>query len=154
MDERLRLITTTLDYDDLGEADLVIEAVFEEMDLKKQVMVTLDQVCKRDAILTTNTSSLDVDAIASATARPDRVMGTHFFSPAHVMRLMENVRGAKTSKQTIATVMTLAKTLGKVGALVGVCDGFVGNRMLYAYMRQANFLLEEGALPQQVDKVR
>ena len=152
MDERMRLITTTLDYDDLGEADLVIEAVFEEMDLKKQVMVTLDQVCKQDAILTTNTSTLDVDAIASATARPDRVMGTHFFSPAHVMRLMENVRGAKTSKQTIATVMKLAKTLGKVGALVDVCDGFVGNRMLFAYTRQANFLLEEGALPQQVDK--
>ncbi|MFQ5935687.1 MAG: 3-hydroxyacyl-CoA dehydrogenase NAD-binding domain-containing protein, partial [Acidiferrobacterales bacterium] len=153
MDTRMSLINSTLDYADIAEADIAIEAVFEDMDLKKEVFRALDRVCKADAILATNTSTLDVNEIAAATSRPDKVMGTHFFSPANVMRLMENVRGEQTSKETIAAVMQLAKVLGKVGVLVGVCDGFVGNRMYHGYTRQANFLLEEGALPQQVDKV-
>ena len=152
MDARLARITPTLDDDALREADVVIEAVFEEMPLKKEVFARLDRVCKREAILATNTSTLDVNEIAASTSRPEQVIGTHFFSPANVMKLMENVRGERTSAQTIATIMKLSKTLGKVGALVGVCDGFVGNRMLYAYRRQADFLLEEGALPAQVDK--
>ena len=120
---------------------------------RRRVFGKLDAACKPEAILASNTSTLDVDEIASATGRPGQVIGTHFFSPANVMKLMENVRGAQTSPQTIATIMTLSKTLGKVGVLVGICDGFVGNRMLYAYRRQADFLLEEGALPQQIDKV-
>lgn len=153
MDARLARITPTLDDADLGAADVVIEAVFEELPLKKDVFARLDRVCKPEAILATNTSTLDVDAIAAATSRPEQVVGTHFFSPAHVMKLMENVRGARTAPETVATVMRLAKTLGKVGVLVGVCDGFVGNRMLYAYRRQADFLLEEGALPEQIDRV-
>ena len=153
MDTRLGLISTTVNYEDLGNADVVIEAVFEEMGLKKKIFGTLDTVCKPDAILASNTSTLDVDEIASATSRPEKVIGTHFFSPANVMKLMENVRGAQSSPQTIATIMKLSKTIGKIGVLVGVCDGFVGNRMLYAYRRQADFLLEEGALPQQIDKV-
>ena len=153
MDARLARITPTLDYADLAGADVVIEAVFEEMPLKKEVFARLDRVCRPDTILATNTSTLDVDALAAATSRPERVVGTHFFSPAHVMTLVENVRGARTSPETVATVMKLSKTLGKVGVLVGVCDGFVGNRMLYAYRRQADFLLEEGALPPQIDRV-
>ena len=153
MDRRLGLISTTLDYDDLGDADVVIEAVFEEMELKKKVFGKLDAACKPEAILASNTSTLNVDEIASATSRPDRVIGTHFFSPANVMKLMENVRGAQTSAETIATIMKLSKALGKVGVLVGICDGFVGNRMLYAYRRQADFLLEEGAFPTQIDLV-
>ena len=153
MDARLARITPTLDYADLAGADVVIEAVFEEMPLKKEVFARLDRVCRPDAILATNTSTLDVDALAAATSRPERVVGTHFFSPTHVMTLVENVRGARTSPETVATVMKLSKTLGKVGVLVGVCDGFVGNRMLYAYRRQADFLLEEGALPPQIDRV-
>ena len=153
MDARLARISPTLDDADLGAADVVIEAVFEELPLKKEVFVRLDRVCKPEAILATNTSTLDVDAIAAATSRPEQVIGTHFFSPANVMKLMENVRGARTSPVTIATVMKLSKKLGKVGVLVGVCDGFVGNRMLYAYRRQADFLLEEGALPEQIDRV-
>ncbi|MCY4030186.1 MAG: 3-hydroxyacyl-CoA dehydrogenase NAD-binding domain-containing protein [Acidobacteria bacterium] len=152
MDARMARITPTLSDADLGAADVVIEAVFEEMPLKKEVFARLDRVCKADAILATNTSTLDVNEIAASTSRPEQVIGTHFFSPANVMRLVENVRGERTSAQTIATVMKLSKTLGKIGALVGVCDGFVGNRMLYAYRRQADFLLEEGALPAQVDK--
>ena len=152
MDERMALITPTTNYDDVQNADVVVEAVFEDMDVKRHVFETLDTVCKSDAILATNTSTLDVNEIATATKRPERVIGTHFFSPANVMRLMENVRGAATSPETIATVMQLSKRLGKVGVLVGVCDGFVGNRMLYAYRRQADFLLEEGALPAQIDK--
>ena len=153
MDERLGLISTTLSYEDLGDADVVIEAVFEEMGLKKEVFGKLDAACKPEAILASNTSTLDVDEIASATSRPDKVIGTHFFSPANVMKLMENVRGAQSSPETIATIMKLSKAIGKVGVLVGVCDGFVGNRMLYAYRRQADFLLEEGALPRQIDTV-
>jgi 3-hydroxyacyl-CoA dehydrogenase len=153
MDQRLGLISTTVDYADLAHVDVVIEAVFEEMGLKKEVFGQLDAVCKPEAILASNTSTLDVDEIASATRRPGQVIGTHFFSPANVMKLMENVRGAETSPETIATIMKLSKAIGKVGVLVGVCDGFVGNRMLYAYRRQADFLLEEGALPGQIDKV-
>ena len=153
MQARLDRITPTLDLNDLSDADVVIEAVFEEMDLKRQVFGDLDRICRADAILATNTSTLDVNEIAAATSRPERVIGTHFFSPANVMKLMENVRGRETSAETIATVMQLSKRLGKVGVLVGVCDGFVGNRMLYAYRRQAEFLLEEGALPAQVDRV-
>ncbi|HEX7007332.1 MAG TPA: 3-hydroxyacyl-CoA dehydrogenase NAD-binding domain-containing protein, partial [Alphaproteobacteria bacterium] len=151
-DRRLALITGTIDYADLRDADLVVEAVFEDMAVKKEVFGKLDKICKPDAILATNTSTLDVDEIARATSRPDKVMGMHFFSPANIMKLLENVRGKATSKETIATVMALSKTLGKTAVLVGVCDGFVGNRMLYAYRRQAEALLEEGALPQQVDK--
>ncbi|MHA1154368.1 MAG: 3-hydroxyacyl-CoA dehydrogenase NAD-binding domain-containing protein [Alphaproteobacteria bacterium] len=153
MDGRMFLIGGATDYAQLKDADIVIEAVFEDMDLKKRVFAELDTACKPGAILATNTSTLDVNEIAAGTSRPKTVIGTHFFSPANVMRLMENVRGDKTSPETIASVMALTKRLGKVGALVGVCDGFVGNRMLNAYARQANFLLEEGALPQQVDKV-
>ena len=153
MDTRLGLISTTVDYGDLAKADVVIEAVFEELGLKKDVFGKLDAVCKPGAILASNTSTLDVNEIASATNRPGQVIGTHFFSPANVMKLMENVRGTQTSPHTIATIMKLSKALGKVGVLVGVCDGFVGNRMLYAYRRQADFLLEEGALPQQIDTV-
>ncbi|MFQ5763467.1 MAG: 3-hydroxyacyl-CoA dehydrogenase NAD-binding domain-containing protein [Rhodospirillales bacterium] len=150
---RMDLIRGTTDYADIADADIVIEAVFEEMAVKKKVFGTLDAICKPDAILATNTSTLDVDEIADATKRPDKVIGTHFFSPANVMRLMENVRGARTSPETIATVMALSKRIGKVGVLVGICDGFVGNRMYHHYTRQANFLLEEGALPDQVDRV-
>ncbi|MEC9368717.1 MAG: 3-hydroxyacyl-CoA dehydrogenase NAD-binding domain-containing protein [Pseudomonadota bacterium] len=153
MNARLKLIDVSTDYADIAGADIVIEAVFEDMDLKKKIFSKLDQVCRKDAILATNTSSLDVDEIASATKRPQDVIGTHFFSPANVMKLMENVRGEKTAPDVIATVMKLSKDLEKVGVMVGVCDGFVGNRMLYAYRGQADFLLEQGALPQQVDKV-
>ena len=153
MNKRLDLIKGTMSYDDLKDVDIVIEAVFEEMDIKKEVFRKLDAVCKPGAILATNTSTLDVDAIAAVTKRPESVIGTHFFSPANVMRLLENVSGNKTSKEVIATVMALSKTIGKIGVLVGVCDGFVGNRMLYAYTRQANALVLEGALPQEVDKV-
>ena len=152
MNKCLKLIEGSTDIADIKDADIVIEAVFEDMDLKKEIFARLDAVCKPGAILATNTSTLDVDRIAAATKRPDSVIGTHFFSPANIMRLMENVRGAETSPQTIATVMALARRLGKVGALVSNCDGFVGNRMYHHYTRQASFLLEEGAGPGQVDK--
>jgi len=145
--------TGTIDYADLADADIVIEAVFEDMEIKKQVFGKLDAVCKPGAILATNTSSLDVNEIAAATDRPADVVGTHFFSPANIMKLMENVRGKATAPDVQATVMKLSKDIGKVGVMVGVCDGFVGNRMLYAYRSQAEFLLEEGALPEQVDRV-
>ena len=151
MAARLGRLQGTLEASELSDADIVIEAAFESMDVKKEVFRRLDEICKDDAILATNTSTLDVNEIADATKRPENVIGTHFFSPAHIMKLMENVRGEKTSKETVATVMKLSKRLGKVGVVVGVCDGFVGNRMLYAYRRQADFLLEEGALPHQVD---
>lgn len=151
VERRMGLITGTTEASRLGRADIAIEAVFENLEVKRDVFRKLDAICKEGATLTTNTSSLDVNEIAAATSRPESVMGTHFFSPANVMKLMENVRGGKTSKETIATVLKLAKRLDKVGVLVGVCDGFVGNRMLYAYRRQADFLLEEGALPHEVD---
>jgi 3-hydroxyacyl-CoA dehydrogenase len=153
MDARMDLIRGTLDLPAVRDADIVIEAVFEEMDIKKTVFRELDRLCKPGAILATNTSTLDVDEIAAATRRPADVIGTHFFSPANVMRLLEVVRGKASAKDVIATTMKLGRTLGKVPVLVGVCDGFVGNRMLARYFKQAEFLVEEGALPQQVDKV-
>ena len=152
MDKRMALIRGSTSYDDLKSADIVIEAVFENLDLKKQIFGKLDRVAKAGAVLATNTSTLDVDAIATATSRPQDVVGTHFFSPANVMKLLENVRGARTSDETAQTAMELARRINKVGVMVGVCDGFVGNRMLYAYTRQASFLVEEGASPEQVDK--
>ncbi len=153
MDERMALITGVVGQGALADADLVIEAVFEEIDLKKEVFGMLDKVCKPGAILATNTSTLDVNAIAAATSRPDHVVGMHFFSPANVMRLVEIVRGDKTSPEVLATAMAVAKRINKIGVVVGVCDGFVGNRMLHCYLREAHFLVEEGASPQQVDKV-
>jgi 3-hydroxyacyl-CoA dehydrogenase len=151
-EKRLSLIAGTTDFSRLSSADIVIEAVFEDMAVKKNVFRQLDGIAREGAILATNTSSLDVDEIASSTSRPASVIGTHFFSPANVMKLLECVRGAETSKETIASVFELAKRLDKVAVLVGVCDGFVGNRMLYAYRRQADFLLEDGALPHEVDQ--
>ncbi len=153
MDKRMALLTGATDMRAIGDADIVIEAVFEEMSVKKEIFAKIDAIAKPGAILATNTSTLDVDEIAAVTKRPEGVVGTHFFSPANVMRLLENVRGAKSSPETIASVMKLGKTINKVAVLVGVCDGFVGNRMLHQYGREANFLIEEGALPQQVDKV-
>lgn len=135
----------------IGDADLVIEAVFEDMDIKRRVFDDLDRRAKPSAILASNTSTLDLDAIAAFTGRPDRVVGLHFFSPANIMKLLEVVRGAKTSVETLAAAMQFAKTIGKIGVVSGVCDGFIGNRMFEEYLRQAYFLLEEGALPQQVD---
>ncbi|MEC7739567.1 MAG: 3-hydroxyacyl-CoA dehydrogenase NAD-binding domain-containing protein [Gemmatimonadota bacterium] len=150
---RLALIEPTLEFERVSAADVVIEAVFEEMELKKKIFTRLDGLCKADAILATNTSSLDVNTIAAVTGRPEQVVGTHFFSPANVMRLVEIVRGDHTSHEVLATTLTLSKQLGKVGVVVGVCDSFAANRMLYPYSRQAQFLIEEGALPEQVDKV-
>ncbi|HEV2963730.1 MAG TPA: 3-hydroxyacyl-CoA dehydrogenase NAD-binding domain-containing protein [Candidatus Angelobacter sp.] len=152
MDERLKLIKPTLSYDDFGQVDMVIEAVFEGMALKKQVFGELDRVCKQGAILASNTSTLNVDEIASATKRPEAVIGTHFFSPANVMRLLEIVRGKASSKEVIATCMQLSKKIGKIGVLVGNCRGFVGNRMFGPYRREAQFLVEEGASVEAVDK--
>jgi 3-hydroxyacyl-CoA dehydrogenase len=151
-DERFKRITPTLSYDDFAKADLVIEAVFEGMALKKEVFKELDRVCKPGAILASNTSTLNIDEIASATSRPASVIGTHFFSPANVMRLLEIVRGKATSKEVIATCMQLSKALGKIGVLVGNCRGFVGNRMFGPYRREAQFLVEEGASVAAVDK--
>ena len=153
VEQRMALIQPTLSYDDLGDVDLVIEAVFENMDVKEAVFSELDRVCKPGAILATNTSTLDVDRIASFTGRPEDVMGMHFFSPANVMKLLENVRGEKTSDEVIATVMDLSRRIGKVGVLVRVCHGFVGNRMLHRRQAEAVQLVNEGASPQQVDKV-
>ncbi|MES1941248.1 NAD-binding 3-hydroxyacyl-CoA dehydrogenase [Salinisphaera sp. T5B8] len=149
----MSLISTTLSYDDLSDVDLVIEAVFENMKVKKQVFGELDRVCKDGAILATNTSTLDVNEIAQSTKRPEDVIGMHFFSPANVMKLLENVRGEATSDEVIATVMNLSKRIGKVGVLVGVCNGFVGNRILHKRQAQAVKLVNEGATPSQVDKV-
>jgi len=151
-DKALGLISTTTRYEDIAQADIVIEAVFEEMSVKHEVFGALDRVMKPGAILATNTSTLDIDGIASSTKRPEDVIGTHFFSPANVMKLQENVRGAKSSAQTIASVMALAKTLGKVPVLAGNCHGFIGNRILYVYGRECDFMLEEGATPWQVDR--
>jgi 3-hydroxyacyl-CoA dehydrogenase len=151
MSERMALITPQLGYDGFEEADIITEAVFEGMELKKQVFGELDRVAKPGAILASNTSTLSIDEIASATSRPEFVIGHHYFSPANVMRLLEIVRGKATSKEVIATSMALSKRLKKVGALVGNCYGFVGNRMLHQYGREAQFLVEEGAEPQDVD---
>jgi 3-hydroxyacyl-CoA dehydrogenase len=153
MDRALSLIGATTDYADLGDVDLVVEAVFEKMELKKEIFARLDQTTPRHAILGSNTSSLNIDEIASATSRPDKVIGVHFFSPANVMKLLENVRGAASSHETIATVMALGKQLGKVPVLAGNCDGFIGNRMLQYYTGEAEFMLEEGATPEQIDRV-
>ena len=151
VEQRMALIKPTLAYADIGGADIVIEAVFEELGVKETVFKKLDEVMKPGAILASNTSTLDLDKIAGFTRRPQDVIGTHFFSPANVMRLLEVVRGAKTGKDVLATTMKLAKTIKKIGVVSGVCDGFIGNRMVEQYIRQAMFLLEEGALPQQVD---
>lgn len=152
VDEKLALIQPTLTYDGFANVDLVVEAVFEGMSVKQEVFRELDRVCKPGAILASNTSTLNIDEIASATMRPASVIGTHFFSPANVMRLLEIVRGKQTGKEIIATCMQLAKKIGKVGVLVGNCRGFVGNRMFHPYMREAMFLVEEGASIEAVDK--
>jgi 3-hydroxyacyl-CoA dehydrogenase len=151
VDERLKLIQPTLSYDSFRNADLVIEAVFEGMTLKKEVFAELDRVSKPGAILASNTSTLNIDEIASSTARPQSVIGTHFFSPANVMRLVEIVRGKASSREVIATCMQLSKKIGKIGVLVGNCRGFVGNRMFHPYVRESVFLLEEGANVESVD---
>ncbi len=151
-EQRMALLTTTLSYDDIGSADLVIEAVFEEMGVKEAVFKKLDEVMKPGAILASNTSTLDVNKIASFTKRPEDVVGMHFFSPANVMKLLEVIRGAKTSKDVLATVMALGKKIKKTSVVSGVCDGFIGNRMIEQYSRQAGFLIEEGCTPAQVDK--
>ena len=140
-----------LGYEGFDEADIIIEAVFESMDLKKQIFAEIDKIAKPECVLATNTSTLDIDEIAGATGRPEMVIGLHFFSPAHVMRLLEIVRGKATSATVVATVLALAKTLRKVGVLVGNGYGFVGNRMMFPYMREAQLLVEEGATPAQVD---
>jgi 3-hydroxyacyl-CoA dehydrogenase len=152
VDERLELITPVFNYDAFSRVDMVIEAVFEGMALKKTVFTDLDRICRKEAILATNTSTLDIDEIAGSTSRPEAVIGTHFFSPANVMRLLEIVRGKKSSKEVIATCMQLSKKLGKIGVLVGNCRGFVGNRMFGPYRREAQFLIEEGAEVEAVDK--
>ena len=151
-DQRVGLIRGTLSYDDIKNADIVIEAVFEEMGIKEKVFRKLDLVMKPGAILASNTSTLDVNKIAGFTGRPQDVIGTHFFSPANVMRLLEIVRGAKTGKDVLATTLALAKKIKKIGVVSGVCDGFIGNRMIEQYGRQAGFLLDEGCLPEQVDR--
>ncbi|MDB5840618.1 MAG: 3-hydroxyacyl-CoA dehydrogenase, partial [Herminiimonas sp.] len=151
-EQRVGLISGTLSYEEIGQADIVVEAVFEDMGVKETVFRKLDEVMKPGAILASNTSTLDVDKIAGFTKRPQDVIGTHFFSPANVMRLLEIVRGAKTGKDVLATTMALSKKIKKTGVVSGVCDGFIGNRMIEQYSRQAGFLLEEGCTPEQVDK--
>jgi 3-hydroxyacyl-CoA dehydrogenase len=153
VDKRMALITGSTSFQDVADADIVIEAVFEEMPLKKEVFARLDGIARADAVLATNTSTLDVDQIASATRRPESVVGMHFFSPANVMRLLEVVRGQKSAKDVVATAMAVGRQIGKVSVCVGVCDGFVGNRMLHQRGREAEKLILEGALPHQVDKV-
>ena len=153
VDERLKLIQPTLSHDGFERVDIVVEAVFEAMALKKEIFGQINRVCKAGAILASNTSTLNIDEIASSTSRPESVIGTHFFSPANIMRLLEIVRGKKTSKEVIATTMQLAKRLGKIGVLVGNCRGFVGNRMFHPYVRESVFLVEEGASVEAVDQV-
>jgi len=151
-DKRIKQITGTLSYDDLKNADLIIEAVFEDLQVKQQVFEKLDQVAKHGAILASNTSTLDVNKIAEFTQRPQDVIGLHFFSPANVSKLLEIVRGAHSAKDVVATSMAVSKQIKKVGVISGVCDGFIGNRMMNAYFRQMELLLDVGALPQQIDK--
>ena len=151
-DQRVALISGTLSYDEIADADIVVEAVFEDMGVKETVFRQLDAVMKPGAILASNTSTLDVDQIARFTKRPQDVVGTHFFSPANVMKLLEIVRGKETGKDVLATTLALSKKLRKTGVVSGVCDGFIGNRMIEQYSRQAGFLLEEGCTPEQVDK--
>ncbi len=151
-EQRMALLSTTLDYADLKDADLIIEAVFEDMGVKQAVFTQLDAVAKPGAILASNTSTLDLNQIAAFTQRPQDVVGLHFFSPANIMKLLEVVRGAKTAKDVLATVMAVAKKIRKTAVLSGVCDGFIGNRMIERYSQQAGFLLDEGCTPAQVDK--
>ena len=153
VETRMGLLSPALDLAALGQCDLIIEAVFEDMGVKKEIFAKLDKIAKPGAILASNTSYLDIDEIAAATARPGSVVGMHFFSPANVMRLLEVVRGAKTDRPVVATAMKLAKQIGKIGALVGVCHGFVGNRMLAQRQREAQKLILEGAMPWDVDRV-
>jgi 3-hydroxyacyl-CoA dehydrogenase len=151
LETRMALIKPTLSYDDLASADLIVEAVFEELGVKEQVFRRLDEVAKPGAILASNTSTLDLNKIAAFTNRPGDVVGMHFFSPANVMKLLEVVRGKETSKDVLASVMQIAKQIKKTAVVSGVCDGFIGNRMVEQYVRQALFMLEEGALPAQID---
>ena len=151
MDERMALLKPTLDWNDFKDVDLVVEAVFENLEVKQSVFKELNKVCKPTAILASNTSTLSIDKLAEVTSRPEYVLGIHFFVPANVMRLQEIVRGAATSKSVIATAMQMSKKLGKIGVLVGNCKGFVGNRMFDPYLREGQFLAEEGALPEEVD---
>src|SRR5947207_2797480 len=151
MDRRMSLITPSLKLEDMSDADIIVEAVFERMDVKQDLFKKLEVTAKPGAILATNTSTLDVDLIAEATQRPQDVIGTHFFSPANVMRLLEVVRGKQTGKDVLATTLKLGKTLKKLPVVSGVCDGFIGNRMLEKYVQQSLFLLDEGATPAQVD---
>jgi 3-hydroxyacyl-CoA dehydrogenase len=153
VDKRMDMFTGTTNLEDLADKDLIIEAIFENMDVKKDVFGKLDKIVKQGSILATNTSALDIDEIATATTRPEAVIGLHFFSPANVMKLLEIVRADKTSNEVIATSMALAKKIGKVGVLVGVCPGFVGNRLLAQRQREANKLILEGAMPWDVDRV-
>ncbi|MFT5131613.1 MAG: 3-hydroxyacyl-CoA dehydrogenase [Gammaproteobacteria bacterium] len=153
LEQTMSLIKGTMDYADMSEADLVVEAVFENMSIKKEVFTKLDEVCKQGAILASNTSSLDLNEIAEITKRPEDVIGLHFFAPANVMTLLEIVRGAKTAKDVIATTMALAKTIKKIGVLVGVCFGFVGNRMFFPYVREAQLMLLEGVSAERIDQV-
>jgi 3-hydroxyacyl-CoA dehydrogenase len=153
VDARMGLLKGSLDMADLASSDLVIEAIFENMAIKKEVFAKLDEIAKPGAILASNTSYLNIDEIASATKRPEAVIGLHFFSPANVMRLLEVVRADKTSKPVIATSMQIAKKIGKIATLVGVCPGFVGNRMLSQRQREAQKLVLEGAMPWDVDRV-
>jgi 3-hydroxyacyl-CoA dehydrogenase len=152
VEQRIALIRPTLDYADLSQADFIVEAVFEDLSVKQQVFGKLDEIAKPGAILASNTSTLDLNKIAASTKRPGDVIGTHFFSPANVMKLLEVVRGARTDKDVLATVMQLAKKIRKTAVVSGVCDGFIGNRMIEQYIRQALFMLEEGALPAQIDR--
>jgi 3-hydroxyacyl-CoA dehydrogenase len=151
-EQRLALIQGRLAYADIADADIVVEAVFEDLAVKEAVFRQLDAVMKPGAILASNTSTLDLNRIAGFTARPHDVIGLHFFSPANVMKLLEIVRGAATAADVLASALALAKKLKKTGVVAGVCDGFIGNRMIEQYLRQAGFLLDEGALPQQVDR--
>ena len=153
MDERMALIIPTVNFDDLGDGDVVIEAVYENLDLKKEIFKRLDSIMKPGSLLATNTSGLDVDAIAAVTSRPADVCGMHFFSPANVMRLLEVIRGEKSTPVTLASAMALGKRLGKVSVVAGNCPGFIGNRMIGGYGRQANLMILEGALPSRIDEV-
>lgn len=150
--DRLAAVSFAGAYDEIADVDLVVEAVFESMAVKKEVFAALDKAVKRDAILASNTSTLDIDEIASATTRPEKVCGLHFFAPANIMQLLEVVRGSKTDGETLNTAMALSKKLRKKGVLSGNAFGFIGNRMLFDYVREATFLLEEGATPWQVDR--
>ena len=153
VEQMMGLLTPSLSLDDLADCDLVIEAIYENMDVKKDVFGKLDKIVKQGAILASNTSYLDVDEIATATSRPQDVLGMHFFSPANVMKLLEVVRGAKTAPDALATAMAIGKKIGKIAVVAGVCHGFIGNRMLSTRQIPANALLMEGALPEQIDKV-